>query len=39
VTSPFTAAAAAAERMTVRPGLIAAALCLCIYGAFALTVD
>jgi hypothetical protein len=39
VTSTFTAAAAAAERMTVRPGLIAAALCLCVYGALALTVD
>jgi len=39
VTSPFTAAPAAAERMTLRPGVIAAALCLCVYGALALTVD
>jgi hypothetical protein len=39
VTSPFTAAQAAAERMTIRPGLIAAAVCLCVYGALALTVD
>ena len=39
MTAPSTAAAAAAERMTVRPGLLAAALCLCVYGALALTVD
>jgi len=39
VTSPSTAAAAAAGRMTVRPGLFAAALCLCVYGALALSVD
>jgi hypothetical protein len=39
VTTPFTAAEAAAERMTIRPGLIAAALCLCVYGALALTVN
>lgn len=39
MTPPSTAAAAAAERMAVRPGLVAAALCLCVYGALALTVD
>ena len=39
MSSPFTAARAAAERMTIRPGLIAALVCLCVYGALALTVD
>ncbi len=37
--STSTTAVATAERMTMRPGLMAAAVCLFVYGALALTVD